>query len=444
MKVWEWALLFALVLLARLAHSEILWVEEAYPMAAAVQMWHGLLPYRDFFFDKPPLTALFYLTPLPLRVLGAAFVTLCAWLLSRLSTEPRMAAWLTAFFFTFGTPATVMAISPDVLMFAPHVAAVWMALRGRAVASGICCGLALLTHAKGLFVIAAALLFLHSPWIPVIGLAMGALPLAIPGYWEQVWEFGRLYSGDTFVQEPAAEGLRRTAAWLGFHAALAIPAIWILWKERNWRWAAWAAISLASVALGLRFFPRYYFQLLPVAILLGARGLALMPSRWRLAALALLLIPAVRFGPRYATLALQGDGDWADTAMNRDSRLVERYFSPISLYDETVFVWGYRPDITVYTGLKLGAPFLDSQPLTGVLADRHLTSMHVSAPELARRNRERLPRTRPTFVIDGLGPYNPRLAIAEYPDLAAWLAQYEVVHRTPGSVVYRLAPRPAR
>ena len=34
-----------------------------------------------------------------------------------------------------------------------------------------------------------------------------------------------------------------------------------------WRWAGWLAISLAGVAAGLRFFPRYYFQLLPVTII---------------------------------------------------------------------------------------------------------------------------------------------------------------------------------
>lgn len=436
----EWLLLFAAVLVFRLAHQGILWVEEAYPMAAAVQAGYGLIPYRDYFFDKPPLAILFYLAPLPLRLLGALYVTLCAYLVWRFSDRERWAGWLTAFYFTLGTPAAAMALSPDLLMFAPHVAAVWMASRGRAAASGLLCGVALLTHVKGLLVIAAALLFLPTLWIPVIGLSVGALPLLIPGCWEQVLAFGQLYSKDTFVADPWGEGFRRSAAWLGFHLAIVIPALFALRKERDWRWVVWLAISAAGVVLGLRFFPRYYFQLLPVVILLAARGLRGMPRGWRIAALVLLLVPAVRFGPRYARLALQGDAGWSDTAMNRDSRKAAAMIPR----GASVLVWGYRPDILVYSKARLGAPFLDSQPLTGVLADRHLASAHVTAPDLARRNRERLVRTSPEYVIDGLGPYNPKLAITGYPDLREWLSRYEVAGRTEGSVIYRLSSAPAR
>src|ERR1019366_210404 len=42
------------------------------------------------------------------------------------------------------------------------------------------------------------------------------------------------------------------------------------------RWTVWLVISLAGVAAGLRFFPRYYFQILPVVVLLAARGFAQM------------------------------------------------------------------------------------------------------------------------------------------------------------------------
>jgi hypothetical protein len=436
----EWALLFAAVLLFRLAHQGILWVEEAYPMAAAGQVRQGLIPYRDFFFDKPPLAILFYLIPSPLRVLGAAYVTFCAFLMWRFSGGNRLAPWLTAFFFTFDTPSAATALSPDLLMFAPHAAAVWFASRGRAVASGVCCGIAAMVHAKGLLVIAAALIFLPSPWIPLLGLGIGALPLAIPGCWEQIWVFGRLYSADSFISDPLGVGLRRSGAWAGFHAVLVIPAVCASWKERNGRWLGWLAISAAGVALGLRFFPRYYFQLLPVTILLAVRGLSAMPARWRAAMLALLLIPAGRFLPRYVTLALHGDAGWADTAMNRDARMIAAQIPE----GATVLVWGYRPDILVYSKARLGAPFLDSQPLTGVLADRHLTSARATASGLAQANRQRLATLSPEFVVDGLGPYNPALAITAYPDLREWLSRYEVAGRTGGGVIYRLSSSPAR
>lgn len=447
-----------LVGLARLAHSGILWVEEAYPAAAAIQMKHGLWPYRDFFFDKPPLPALLYRATsithgVELRILGTLFAVWCAWIMADFArehwgeSEARAAAWLTAFFLTFDTPSAVMALAPDLLLFVPHVAAVWLAWRRQALASGVVCGLALLTNAKAALLLPVCMAFAGGfAWrIPAAALTLATLPVWIPGYWQQVWEFGSLYAKDTFVEDPWREGALRTVNWAGFHAAIVLPAAWALWRERDWRWALWIVLSCGSVVMGLRFFPRYYFVLLPVTILLAARGLQLLPAAARLAAVALLLIPAVRFGPRFLSLWAVGDAQWSDTAMNRDSRKVAAGLAPVSLHEETVFVWGYRPDMLVYIGQPVGAPFLDSQPLTGVLADRHLSSNHATTPELARRNRALLAVRRPAYVIDGLGLYNPKLAITEYPELAAWLKEnYRPLFSTEGALIYRLASRPAR
>jgi hypothetical protein len=40
-------------------------------------------------------------------------------------------------------------------------------------------------------------------------------------------------------------------------------------------------------------------------------------------------------------------------------------------------------------------------------------------------------------VVDGLGRYNPALAITSYPELKDWLAQYETIAITNGCIVYR-------
>jgi len=456
-------LLFLGVLAARLCHVDILWVEECYPAAAAVQMLHGKIPYRDFWFDKPPLAPLIYLlwaaqTGWKLRLAGALFVTLACWLLWRFAREkwgPREAAWaavLTAFFLTFGVPSAVMALAPDLLMVAPHAAAVYLAWRGRPFASGLAAGLAALIHTKGFFVLAAILLWRGSSLGGVAaGFAVPNLAMlawlhaagAFPGYIEQVWRWGWLYSRDTFVASPLLEGLGRTANWAGFHAAAVIGAIVYWWRERDRdaaRLGLWAAISLAAVVAGWRFFPRYYFHLLPVVILAGARGLALLGRRGLLAGL-LLVIPLVRFGPRYVMLAsdlFAGRAHrWADLAMYDGSRQVSHLLREAARPGDTLLVWGYRPDIFVETRLSAGAPFLDSQPLTGVIADRHLVDARPSAPELAARNRQRLAAAMPTFIVDGLGPYNPRLAITAYDDLAPWLARYTRLARLPTAVVYR-------
>jgi hypothetical protein len=92
--------------------------------------------------------------------------------------------------------------------------------------------------------------------------------------------------------------------------------------------------------------------------------------------------------------------------------------------------------------MAAGTRFLDSQPLTGVIADRHLFDSHPTFPDLARANRAELARQRPDFVVDGLGRYNPNLAIDRFEDLRPWLRNYEELFRTDGAVVYRRRQSP--
>ena len=468
------ALLFAGVLAARLCHAGIVWVEEAYPAAAAIQILHGKAIYRDFWFDKPPLTAWLYLlwgakAGVPLRVAGALFLFACClaayWFASRLWSrrEGVVAALLFGFFLTFDFPSAAMALAPDLVTVLPHILAVglvvWGELQlGRSFSSaiaGAAVGLAMLANPKAILLLPICLLWCwrKSPMLLAGFLAatfLGMLPIvatgALTAYWQQVWQWGSIYSRDTFIQQPILEGIRRTAAWAGFHATIVVAAALYVWRQRNssesHRFVAWAVIAFTGVVLGWRFFPRYYFLLLPPVVLASARGLTLMRPAVRASVLALLLIPLIRFGPRYVQLAadaLHGrNSTWPDLAMSQDSRAAARAVSSRAHPGDTLLVWGYRPDIFVYTRMPVGAPFLDSQPLTGVIADRHLTQSRPSTPELAARERGALVQHRPAFIVDGLGPYNPALAITGYPDLRAWLAGYDEVERTRTSIVYQL------
>jgi len=455
----RWLFLGTVVLLARSIHSAFLWVEEAYPYAGTVQfLLVRRTPYIDFFYDKPPFglffAALWHASPgFPGRLAGALYVVACcllihhmakSWIRNEGSPALSSQSWwptlLLAVGLTFYIPAAVIPLAPDLLMILPHLAAIHFARQQRAGWAGLCVGLAIWTNSKGILV--ALTCGLWSPAAAILGLGIGALQLLIPGNWEQVWQWGWIYSSDTFLEHPFTEGLRRTLNWSGFHAAALVgTACYFLNEKRDrLRPALWLVLSLAGVAGGWRFFPRYYFQLLPVVALLGGMGLARMAQsrRWiNAVALSLLLIPIARFGPRYITLALQGEGDWADTALNRDSRAVSARILAEAKPSDTILVWGYRPDILVYTHLPLGAPYLDSQPLTGVLADRHLTDSRPTVAELAAANRKRLLQDKPDWLVDGLGPINARLAVVNYPDLTAWMENYREVFRTPSSVVYR-------
>ena len=260
---------------------------------------------------------------------------------------------------------------------------------------------------------------------------------ALAAYWEEVWKWGRLYAGSTFVADPLRNGIVRTLDWMGFHAGLlACLAGRPVTRHAGLRhWIGWIVVSLAGVAAGLRFFPRYYFQLLPVMVLMAARGFTLLGRKRALAAALLLLIPLARFGPPYLT-ALRG-AEWRDTAMDRDSRAAAALTLQLAEPGDTLFVWGYRPEIYVYTQLPAATMFLDSQPLTGVPADRHLTQSEPVETDAPRERRSELARSRPTFVVDGLSAYNPRLAIANYPELRQWFANYREVARTSRTVIYR-------
>jgi len=439
-----YGLLFAAVLLLRLCHRDILWVEEGYPLAAARAMLGGKALYTDIWFDKPPLFPAFYalwgaLPGWPLRLAGALYVLLSAWAVGRLARhlwserEERLAAVLVAFALSFWIPATVMVIGPDLMLIPIQAGGLLAAWRGQALAAGAIAGFGMLINGKMLLLLPA--LFVARPvWLA--GFVLPQLTLLANGqYWFQVWSWGALYSRDTFLANPLIEGLQRTANWAGFHAAYLLGAA-LAWKNEpaKRRWLLWLACTLVTAGAGFRIAPRYYLLPLPPGALLAARGLAYGRNRY---ALLLLLIPLIRFGPRYvelgADVAANRPHQWRDLAMEQDSRAAAALLNGPG----DLLVWGYRPELYTMAAKLPATRFLDSQPLTGVLADRHLTNSQPTAPGIAAANRAELIKTNPAWIVDGLGPYNPALAITNFPDLEPWLANYEQVNRTAGSIIYR-------
>ncbi len=168
--------------------------------------------------------------------------------------------------------------------------------------------------------------------IPVVGGA-GLLWLvgAWPGYIEQVWRWGLLYASGSPVLHPWSNGIFRTANWAGFHAALVIAGVCAVFHLRTglrWKLGSWIVLSYLGVALGGRFAPHYFLQLLPPVVLLASFGMTRIFDRRRpilIAAIVLaLLVPLVRFGPRYLTLAFDEvrgvQPRWADVVMDLDSQ----------------------------------------------------------------------------------------------------------------------------
>src|SRR5438067_6554464 len=229
----------ALLTCFRFAYIHLLWADEDYHLAAALQMLHRKIPYRDFWYDKPPLSGLYYLIigahfGWPLRILDAVYVLIACYIAFRLArawwgeAEAWTAAMLLSFFMTFYLPSAVIPFAADALMIVPHLAAIYCAYRKLPLSAGLWAGVAFLANAKAAFVLAVCTLWLWPEWqillagfaIPVLAGLLAALASgAWTGYVEQVWRWGFLYAAGSPVTDPAKRGVIRTADWLGFHAA---------------------------------------------------------------------------------------------------------------------------------------------------------------------------------------------------------------------------------
>jgi 4-amino-4-deoxy-L-arabinose transferase-like glycosyltransferase len=441
-----WLALAAVVLYGRIFQTQVLWAEEGLPLAVAQQMLGGASLYRDVWFDKPPLLAWFYVGVLKLagysgyglRLIGVLYILAVAaagyGLARRLDGEPaaRWTAFFLAFFTCFYVPSATVPLAADLLLVLPHLGAFWLAAAGRPFWSGALAGAAMHLNPKAALVALAAALAMGGARRIAEGFAMGAgagvLWMAVAGsleaYSQQVWRWGAAYAGAPFSDHPWKLGITRTLAWLGFHAALAVgPAL-----RRERRMLLWLAASFAGVVMGARFAPRYYFQILPplaVAAGMAWAGLVWKRRLWLAALAALLSVPAVRFGwtrPR-------------DTALDADSRRAAAVVARLTRPEERIFVWGFRPEIYYYARRRGASRYLESQPLTGVLADRHLERSDPFRPEWAEGHRRvaeaELRVRRPAVIVDGLGRYNPKLAIP-----APLVEGYGLVEETAGCRIY--------
>ena len=456
------AALFAITLILRLCHAQLLWPDEDYHLAAANQLLHGKMLYRDLWYDKPPLSALTYAligapTGWALRLFDTCWILaicIAAFRFTRemwSEREALIASALIAFFLNFDLPGGIIPIAPDFFMVLPHILALWCAWKSKPLLAGGWCGIAFLFNPKGVFVLAAcAVMMWRSTPLLLLGflipnaVAMATLFAqgAAGAYLQQVWKWGLLYARTPPLASSLGDALRRTLDWFGFHAALVLGCYWCWWKERTRATrllAIGAVVSFLAVASGARFSNRYFLQILPVLAIVAARGAALASRRHviTIGAAIALLVPLARFGPRYVLLASQQSNNWSDTALDRDSRAVSDWINAHQRTGDTLFVWGYRPDVFAYTRMPAASLFWDSQPLTGVPADRHLTESLSLMPELAAANRRALATSQPVFIVDGLSRLNPGLAMSEFPEMKEWLDAYEPVRGTSLSIIYR-------
>jgi hypothetical protein len=118
------------------------------------------------------------------------------------------AAGLLGFFLIFDFPASVIPLAADFLMLAPHLAAVWLAYRRRPMWSGALAGVAFAINPKGVLVLAVCACWAPSWRLGGVCRCDGGGPRrgcgrgSLAAYWDEVWRWGRIYAGTTFVEAP--------------------------------------------------------------------------------------------------------------------------------------------------------------------------------------------------------------------------------------------------
>ncbi len=412
---------------------------------------------------------------------------------------------------------------------------VWLALAGGGLA-----GLAFQANPKGIFnlVFFAALLVIApraSPGAPalrlfllaVLGCIAGSLPFlvyvaatrSLPAYWLYFWVWGYGYANYLPLGTKIMRALLQTLSYFALNNLLLFTLLFVLGNtikrvrqrqrpaldevrqgifandrtvggmlESDLTLLVWFAASYAGLAVGGRFFPHYFLQLLPSLCLIGARGLigivsalkTLRPLQRR-AALAILIIgflfTLLRFHGRTAILAAdwvrgtksQATLTWGQDQRNHEERLAAAVVrerpspenaserlgieairaggprtSPAGEASDYLFVWGHRPEIYYWSGLLPASRYLDAQPLTGVPGDvrydpnerKRLLQETATARERAQLIQD-LQQTRPKFIIDELEGYAPDLSIQSYPELREFMTNYELAGRAELLLIYR-------
>ena len=332
-------------------------------------------------------------------------------------------------------------------------------------------------------------------------LAYVAATGSLADYWASVWVWGAKYASYYSLPASMTAALRQSLSYFTLNNTLFLGLAFVVYSTlTSWRKSGlsnadavallWFLASYLGMSVGGRFFGHYFFQILPALCLLGAHGVTeLLGSLHvrgegrrgvRRVVLAVLLIgfvlTLVRFHTRTAHLALdalrgaksEATRGWFHERLNDEERRAAAYVKELGESDEEVerlsaeeirrrippqrgdnaredylFIWGYRPEIYFWSGLRPASRFLSTQPLTGVPADVHYFT-EADRPVLDERTtatyREELLRelqaNPPRYIIDELGAYNSGLEISRYRELQGFLQDYKLAETKDRLLIY--------
>jgi len=212
---------------------------------------------------------------------------------------------------------------------------------------------------------------------------------------------------------------------------------------------AWLCAALAGVAGSGRFFGHYYIQAFPVLSLLAAYGVLRLPAQllkekaaapavkrliWAVV-IAGVLVPVIQYHTKHVMRFIVQRND---PRVTHD--IVEASFKPVADYvrthtrpQDTVFVWGFCPQIYVLAGRRPASRFIFCNFLTGSMTESYLdfepeseTSDWIT-PGSWKMLEDDLEEQPPQCIVD-VSPSNylnyAKYPIRKYPYLAALLDRH--------------------
>ncbi|MCU1456123.1 MAG: glycosyltransferase [Actinomycetia bacterium] len=379
----------------------------------------GGVLYRDAIDRKPPLAPLLYagtfvatgtrdLLPvhflLALGIAGGALI---------LAAEARRvggarAGWWAAGLLIAGSiaarPAAAQAANYSQLAVLPACGAIVAARRGTrrsAVVAGVLLGLAVLTRQTWILGLGPAML---AAWLTgdrrasrpaLLALATAATVAAVSVFVPFGAFFRWTFTSNTSVLDVSQSVHVTQRAWVSV-SLFVIGHLAIVWlaARRGLRlhdidlWL-WVVSGLVSVALGLRFFDHYWFQVLPPLCLLAAFGVARTSHPERL-----LLVAVMAWG------AISGwNAAWTTRAFTHDWGPVVSVIRQHTRPTDRVTVWGSIPELYWLSGRAPGGAMVITDFVVGRTAgrpdgpqrladatpgalDEYLASLYASPPKL--------------------------------------------------------------
>ena len=440
-------------------------VDEAIHAAIARTLLDGGVLYRDAIDQRTPLS--YYAVAALFRVSGENNIWAMHALASALIAATAFGLFLLGrawrgnvtglgaalFFAVFSTtlfyPGDAYALNPEWFVAAFTTWAAWVFWRGAPAAAGVLLGLAFLSKQPALLDLGAPLAVLAYRALParerwshlaarlagVLG-GFAAPVLLTVGYFAArgaladfhfyAWQYNLRYYAPEISSADRVLSALKPFQLLGAHyplvlAATAGGAAFCLWRVCRPRPEAgapaenpprlyllvWSVTSLAGAAAGGRGFDHYFIQFLPACCLTAALGLDELLDWARAHRFRRFLLPAALV--LFAVIVVQL-GQGLVRSRRRPPLPVDpslragEFIQAHTRADERIFVWGYHPDLYLFSDRKPASRFVYASFLTGLIPWTNTAPDRDTAYAIVPGTRDTLLReldaARPTFIVD--------------------------------------------